>query len=255
MIGRRTALLALGLAGLALLGCSSRTSGGEITLAAAASLRRVLPDLSAAYEKAHPGAHVTATYGASGELEKQVEAGAPIDGVIFASKKPVDSLIEKGRADAATERVLASNQLVLIGPTGAKPVTFAALDALPAGEMLAIGDPGAVPAGQYARDYLQKLGKWEAVKGRLVLGADVSAVLAYAKRGEVAAAIVYRTEAMGISEVVILDEAKGPDAPRALVVGAVVRGAKAGGEAKAFLDFVASAEGQRLLAGAGFGPP
>jgi ABC-type molybdate transport system substrate-binding protein len=38
------------------------------------------------------------------------------------------------------------------------------------------------------------------------------------------------------------------------VVGAVVRGARGAGEAAAFLAFVASPEGQGILADFGFGP-
>ncbi len=224
-------------------------SGAELTIAAAASLRGVLPELAKAYEAKHPGVAIKATFGASGDLQKQVEGGAPIDLVMFASRKPVEALARAQRATG--ERVVATNTLVLIGPKGGRPVTFATIDALPASEKIAVGDPGAVPAGQYARDYLMALGKWEALRGRLVLGGDVSAVLAYARRGEVAAAIVYRTEVRGIADVVVLDEASGPLAPRPEVVAGPV----AGGEKNDFVSFAASPEGQRIFAEFGFGPP
>jgi molybdate transport system substrate-binding protein len=227
----------------------------EATIAAAASLRGVVPDLAKAYEAAHPGVRIAATYGASGDLKKQVQGGAPLDGVMFASGAPVDELIAEGRADGRTRAVVATNALVLIGPRGGPGITFATIDALPAGEKVAIGDPGAVPAGSYAREYLQRIGKWKALEGRLVLGGDVAAVLAYARRGEVAAAVVYRTEARGVADVTVLDEARGPDAPRPVVVAAVVTGARAAGEAGRFLAFAASPEGQKLFAGFGFGPP
>lgn len=230
----------------------------EVVLAAAASLRGVLPELIRAHQARHPGVRLTATYGASGDLKKQVEGGAPIDAVIFAAAQQVDDLGAAGHVDPATRKVLATNQLVLIGPRGAKraePPTFATLASLPAGEHVAIGDPGAVPAGAYARSWLTALGVWQALQGRLVLGGDVAAVLAYARRGEVAAAVVYRTEVRGVDDVVVLDEARGQGAPRPEVVSAVVRGAKAAGEAGAFLAFVGSPEGQRILADFGFGPP
>ncbi len=226
-----------------------------MTLAAAISLRAVLPALARAYESAHPGAHLTATFGASGTLKQQVEGGAPVDAVLFAAARPVDDLAASGRVDAASRRVVATNTLVLIGPRGGPPLTFATLTALPPGEHLAIGDPGAVPAGDYARAWLKTLGTWDALQGRLVLGGDVAAVLAYVRRGEVAAAIVYRTEVRGVPEVVVLDEARGPGAPRAQVVAAVVSGARGAGEAGRFLELVASAEGQRILGEYGFGPP
>lgn len=240
---------------LVMLGCRGQAPKKEAMLAVATSLRNAMPALISAYEATHPGAKVHATYGASGDLQKQVEGGAPIDGVLFASAMPVDGLIEKGLADARTRRVLATNALVLIGPKGAKPLTFQTIDAVPASEKIALGDPGAVPAGQYAKAALEKLGKWSAIQGRVVFGGDVAAVLAYARRGEVAAAIVYKTEIRGIEEVRLLDEAKGEWVPRVEVVAAVVKDAKASPEAAAFLDFVASPEGQRILGGLGFGAP
>lgn len=253
----RRATLAL-LACLALPACdkaSPKASGHDVTIAAAASLRAVLPELAAAYERAHPGARIKASFGASGDLAKQVEGGAPIDAVLFAAAKPVDGLIARGLVDPASRRVIATNQIVLIGPRGGKAITFATLDSLAPGEMIAVGDPGAVPAGQYAREYLERIGKWQALSGRLVLGGDVAAVLAYARRGEVAAAIVYRTEIRGVSGVVLLDEAKGPDAPRPEVVGGVVRGARQAADASGFLTFIASPDGRKVLADFGFGPP
>lgn len=253
---RRAAVVALGC--LALAACdkgSSRVGAGEVTFAAAASLRTVLPELARAYEAANPGVHVKASFGASGDLAKQVEGGAPIDGVLFAAAKPVDGLVARGLVDAASRKVIATNQIVLIGPAGGKPITFATIDSLAPGEMIAIGDPGAVPAGQYARDYLERLGKWQALSGRFVLGGDVAAVLAYARRGEVAAAVVYRTEIRGVAGLAVLDEARGPEAPKPEVVGGVVKGAKQAAGAAGFLTFVASAEGQRILKDFGFGPP
>ena len=163
---------------LVVLGCQGQASEKEVMLAVAASLRNVTPALISAYSAKHPGAKIAATYGASGDLQKQVEGGAPIDGVLFASARPVDALIEKGLADAKTRRVLATNTLVLIGPKGAKPLTFETIDAVPATEKIAIGDPGAVPAGQYAKAALEKLGKWSAIQGRVVFGGDVAAIFA-----------------------------------------------------------------------------
>lgn len=246
-----TALAAVLLA----LGCRGQASETEVMLAVAASLRNALPAVISAYAVKHPGAKIRATYGASGDLQKQVEGGAPIDGVVFANAKPVDALIEKGLIEARTRQVLATNTLVLIGPKGSKAVTFEAIDTLPPDERIAIGDPGAVPAGQYAKAALQKLGKWDAIQGRLVFGGDVAAVLAYARRGEVAAAFVYKTEIRGIGDVVLLDEAEGAWVPRVEVVGAAVKGSKGSAEAAAFLEFMRSPEGQKVLGEFGFGAP
>lgn len=223
----------------------------EATVAAATSLRNVLPALIARYGTA---GKVSATYGASGDLRKQVEGGAPVDLVLFASRRPVEQLAEKGLVDGEPVR-LATNRLVLIGPASAKALTFATLATIPAGDHLAIGDPGAVPAGDYAKQALQKLGSWDALQDRIVLGGDVAGVLAYARRGEVAAAIVYKTETAGIADVRILDEATGEWAPTAEVLGAVTRAGTNAAGGRSFLEWLRTADAQKILVDAGFGPP
>lgn len=222
----------------------------ETTVAAATSLRNVLPTLIARYGVA---GKISVTYGASGDLRKQVEGGAPIDLVLFASRKPVEALGEKGLTDGEAVRI-ATNRLVLIGPANAKPLTFKTLDTIPAGDHLAIGDPGAVPAGDYAKQALQKLGSWDALQDRIVFGGDVAGVLAYARRGEVAGAIVYKTETQGIADIVVLDEASDEYAPTAEVIGAATRGGTSLAGGKAFLVWLATPDAQKILADAGFGP-
>jgi molybdate transport system substrate-binding protein len=259
LLVRATSLAALSLlapSALSAFGCSRAGSQEpEVYIATAASMRVVMPALLKAFEAKRGGVKVRPSYGSSGELRKQVEGGAPVDGVIFASAKPVDDLIAGGQVDAGTRKVIATNTLVLIGPKGGRPLTFATLAEIPPGEKLAIGDPGAVPAGQYARDVLQKKGAWDALQGRMVLGSDVAAVLSYAQRGEVAAAIVYRTDIREIKDVVLLDEAKGEWAPRAEVVIGVVKGSKGEAGARSLLDFLASEEARAILSEHGFGPP
>ncbi|WP_170319345.1 molybdate ABC transporter substrate-binding protein [Polyangium spumosum] len=242
---------------LALVGCKREPAGEapEVTVAAATSLRKVFPALIEGFGEAQPGARVRATYGASGELARQVEGGAGVDLVVFAARDPIDRLAAGGHVEPNRARVVATNELVLVGPRGGPKLTFATLaTALPPGEELAIGEPGAVPAGRYAREALSRLGAWEALEGRVVLGGNVAAVLAYVERGEVAAAIVYRTEVPGAKGIEVLDGATGEWAPRPEVWAAVTTKARARAGSEALLDFITSPAGQRILAAYGFGP-
>ena len=226
-----------------------------LTLAVASSLRLATPRLIQDYLKKQTNLEILATYGASGSLRKQVEAGAPIDGVLFASAAPVDTLIKNGLLLASSRRVVATNELVLIGSKGASPYTFQTLTKLPSSEKLAIGEPGAVPAGRYARSAFQALGTWEKLQDRLVFGGDVAAVLAYARRGEVAAAVVYSTDLHAINDVQVFDRAKAPWSPSPQVVVGIVKNSEQAKETKAFLDFVESKKGQQILKSFGFGAP
>lgn len=228
----------------------------EVTLGVAASLRHAMPELVAAFGKHHPRPKFQIVYGSSGSLRNRVQLGAPIDAVLFAGDAHVDALIESGDVLPDSRAVVGSNGLVLIGPEGGRRYTFRTLDELPDGERLAVGDPGAVPAGRYARDALRKLGVWKALApDHLVYGGDVGAVFSYVRRGEVAAAIVYPTETRGIDDIEIFEEAVGDWVPEPAVVVGVVNGAKQVQQAQKFLEFVAARRGQLILAKHGFRPP
>ena len=227
--------------------------GEELTVAAAMSLRNSLPSVVAGFRRENAAADVVVTYGASGNLRRQVEAGAPIDVVIFASAVHVDALVDSGLI-AGSPRVIASNALVLIGARGAKPMKFAEIDSVAAGDLIAIGDPESVPAGTYARDALRALAKWDAVQDRLVFGGHVAAVLQYVRRGEVAVAVVYASDVIGIDDVVVLDTASGAWAPRIETVAAAVAGNRPEA-ARAFIEFLESPAGRVILTEHGFAAP
>jgi molybdate transport system substrate-binding protein len=218
-------------------------------------MRHVFPDLTSEFEKEHPSERIVVTYGASGDVARQVQAGAGVDVVVFAGKAPLDKLVQSGKVDVLTTKVIGTNDLVLVGIEGGPKLTFATLDALPAGERLAIGDPKSVPVGQYARETLERLSMWDKLEPRVVLGANVAAVLAYLERGEVAAAIVYRTEVKGVKRIVVLDVAKQPWAPRPEIWMGVVGESQVRPIAQEFANFLASPKGQGILANFGFGPP
>lgn len=235
--------------------CQSKAPEPEIVIGAASSMRHVFPAIVKEFEKDHPNQRTTVTYGASGDLARQVEAGAGIDIVVFAGKQPLDKLVQSHHVDPTTTKIIARNELVLIGSEKSSPYTFATLDGLPANERLAIGDPKSVPVGQYAREALEKLTLWDKLQNRLVLGANVAAVLAYLQRGEVALAIVYRTEVQGATGIKVLDTAKGAWAPRPEIWMGVVQDSHNREAAQKWADFLSSSVSQRLLPTFGFGLP
>lgn len=221
-----------------------------LTVAAATGLRHVMAELSQVWAKQHGEPPVVVTYGASGSLKKQVEGGAPVDAVVFASAAPLDALVKGGHLLAETRVEVALNSLVLIGPPGSPPLTFETLAQLAEGELIAVGEPGAVPAGEYARALLSKGGVWEALEGRLVFGGDVAAVLAYARRGEVAAAAVYRTDVLGLDDVRVLDEAAAEEGLRIVHLAAAVNA-----RGRSFTAFLASEEARPVWKRFGFRAP
>jgi len=243
--------VALGVATLvAGLGCAT-PQAEHLTVAAAASLRRAMPELIEAGSAL--GLVITPAYGGSGTLRQQVEAGAPIDAVVFAAAAPVNRLEQRGLLRAGTRRVVATNELVLAAQPGPEAPTFATLVDLPPSTRIAVGDPRGVPAGQYAKEALQSLGVWDALQPRLVFGSDVTAVVTHARRGEAGAAIVYATELVGLKGLTITDRAGWPGAPRPQVVAAAV----AAGSARAsdWVAFLGTEPAQAILRRHGFGAP
>ncbi|MBM4358383.1 MAG: molybdate ABC transporter substrate-binding protein [Deltaproteobacteria bacterium] len=256
---RRRAALAL--LGLLFLGChrgKNEEGKVEVSVGAASSLRVVLPKLVEAFGREHRRPKVVPVYGASGDLRKRIQDGAPIDVVLFAAPEPVDKLIETGNVIADSRKVVAHNRLALIGPKGGPKVGWHSLETLAPGDKIAIGDPEVVPAGAYAKKALQALGQWDSLAGRLVFGGDVAAVLAYVRRGEVAAGVVYMTEIKDVADVLVLEEARGAFAPRADVVAGStkgVEGASHAGPARSFVEFLSTREAREIFEANGFELP
>ena len=88
---------------------------------------------------------------------------------------------------------------------------------------IALGDPEAVPAGAYAKQWLQRAGQWDGVGREVVPVANVRAALAAADAGTVDAAIVYESDALAASSATLAFVVSGPAAPRIVYPAAVHR--------------------------------
>lgn len=166
-----------------------------VRVSAAASLGPVLDALSPRLE-AELGVTLRLNLAGSGTLVRQMLDGAPADAVILAHADWMRPLVEAGRVRADGVAELAGNGLVVVGRGGA--VTLEQL-AEPRFGRLAWGDPASVPAGRYTEQALRSAGVWDAVRSRGVTTADVRAALRYAEAGEVEAAVVYASDAVGLA--------------------------------------------------------
>jgi len=179
----------------------------RVTVFAAASLRGALEEIAQAY----PG-DVSLSFGGSGTIARQIAAGAPADVVVLANTLWMDWLVEQGTHIIEAPQPVAANTLVLIGPKDAEPL--AELNDLPARlatGRLAIGHRDAVPAGTYARQWLEAAGLWDEVKDRLAETDNVRAALAFVTRGAVPLGIVYASDAVAEPAVKVLWHAPASD--------------------------------------------
>ncbi len=243
------------LAGLVLVAsaaCSPTPSSrpeAVVTVFAAASLTEALTEIAADYERAG-GGRVRLSFAASGAVARQVEAGAPADVVILADPVWMDRLAAAGRLGERRFDLL-GNDLVVIAPAQAA-VSEDPFATLPAGSRVAIGDPESVPAGAYARTWLQATGRWEAVRERLVFAADVRGVRAFVARHEAALGVVYRSDVVGQDEIRIVLEPPPPEQPA--IVYPAAETADGGTEGRAFLDYLRTPRAAAVFRRHGFEP-
>ncbi len=170
------------------------TQACKIVVTAAISLKEAFSEIGRLYQN-RTRSQVIFSFAASGELEKQIEAGAPVDVLASAGKKEMDQLQAKQLIDQVTRADFARDIFVLVVPTDAKLElhSFADLER-PSVKRLAIGNPRTVPAGQYAQQLLHKIQLWPKLESRLVLAENVRQLLDYVVREEVEAGIVYATD-------------------------------------------------------------
>ncbi|MCP3916779.1 MAG: molybdate ABC transporter substrate-binding protein [bacterium] len=223
---------------LALASCGGGGGGKKhIKVFAAASLRDALTELARDYQE-RTGTEPILNLGSSGLLAVQIERGGRADLFLSAGEREVERLITAELALADTRVDLLSNQLVVIVPTGGRKLTSAAdLDG-PWLERLSIANPDGVPAGRYAKAWLEDTGLWEGVKERLLPGLDVRAALAAVEHGGADAGIVYRTDAALSSDVEVAFEVPIEEGPRILYPAVVPSGRPRIHKAQRFLDFL-----------------
>jgi len=236
VMDRRTLLFALSIApALAVVAAKAADADGEIVrIAAASSLADAAEDLGAAFTRS-TGIETTIIVAPSSTLARQIAGGAAADVFLSADRDWADWLAGTGRLDAANLAVFAGNRLVLAVPAGA-PIKTAGLEeclkALKNGR-IATGDPQHVPLGRYARNALQRQGAWDDVRSRLIPADNARAALRLVSSGQVAAGIVYASDAKAadLNVAYVFPQA---DTPIAYVAG-LVSAAPAGSRFVAFL--------------------
>jgi molybdate transport system substrate-binding protein len=185
----------------------------ELRMSAAASLRDVLDELAPALERA-TGARLMLNLGGSSDLARQIVAAARADLFFSADEAWMDHVAVAGLVDAASRRSPLSNRLVVVVPAASALEIRDARDlAGPAVRRLSLAQPETVPAGRYAKAWLESRGAWDAVAARVVPALDVRAALAAVESGAIDAGIVYRTDAARSTRVRIAFEVPADEGP------------------------------------------
>ncbi|MEV3859433.1 molybdate ABC transporter substrate-binding protein [Streptomyces sp. NPDC050095] len=223
---------------------------GTVTVFAAASLKESFTTLGKQFEKAHPGTKVTFSFGGSDSLAASITGGAPADVFAAASPKTMKIVTDKGDA-AGSPSTFVRNQLEIATLPG-NPDKVASLKDLTKSGLKVVLCDKTVPCGAAAQKALDA--------SRLKLTPvsyeqDVKSALTKVELKEADAAVVYKTDVKAAG-----DKVEGVDFPESADAVndypiTLLKDAPNSAAAKAFIELVKSADGQKVLTEAGFLKP
>lgn len=222
----------------------------EVVVFAAASLTEAFTELGEAFAETNPGAAVTFNFAASSELVAQIIEGAPADVYASADLTNMTKLTEAGAA-ADDPIVFATNKSAIIVEPG-NPLGIDAIEDLADDDLILVICAPEVPCGTYATQIFDNAG--------ISVEADsyeenVKAVVTKVTLGEADAGIAYATDVAAAgadADGVAIPDDVNVRAEYPIVVTAEASNAEGG---QAFVDFVASVDGQAILARYGFSSP
>jgi molybdate transport system substrate-binding protein len=254
--GVLTTVLALA---LAVTGCStnktpapaSTTAGvtGTITVLAASSLTGTFNQIGKDFQAANPGSNVVFSYGGSSTLALQITQGAPADVFASASASTMKTVTDAGSADG-TPVVFVRNQLVIAVAKGNPKHITGLADLAKPGVTVALCDPSQ-PCGAAAKTAIAAA---SVTITPVTLEQDVKSALSKVTLGEVDAALVYRTDAAAEPKVDAVEFAESAKAINTYPI-VVLKGAPNKPGAQAFVAYVLSDAGMKVLTDAGFQRP
>lgn len=226
---------------------------GELTVLAAASLTDVTAELKAEFEKEYEGITLTFSYGSSGALQTQIEEGAPCDVFMSAATKQMNALSESGKVDTDSVVKLLENKVVLIVPKDStlELTSFADVAGKDV-EMIALGEPGSVPVGQYSQEIFTSLNILDEVVAKANYASDVRGVLAWVEEGEVSCGVVYATDAAVSDKVKVVCEAEDGLCAKVIYPVGIVSSSTQKDAAGLWIEFLQSEKAMEIFGKYGF---
>ena len=226
------------------------SSGPPLTVYAAASLKGTFTELGQRFEASHAGSKVIFSFAGSSDLVAQLQQGAPADVLASADTKNMD----KAKADNllnANPVSFASNTLQIAVPPGNPAAIGSFADLAKPGVKLVVCAPQ-VPCGSATQTIETATGVTLAPVSE---ESSVTDVLGKVQTRQADAGLVYVTDVQGAAGKVA--GVPFPESNQAVNVYpiAVLAASKNKDLATAFVQLVTSAEGQQVLADAGFGKP
>jgi molybdate transport system substrate-binding protein len=163
-------------------------------IAVASNLNSPMTEIAEAF-KAKTGESVRLSFGASGNLSRQIVQGAPYEIFISAGREYIDFLLAQGISiEEYSEYV--HGKIVFYIPANSQIAEMQSLKSIINALMyqsyrkIAIANPEHAPYGVAAVQAMQSAGVWAMEKNRVILAESVSQVVPYALSGNVDVAVI-----------------------------------------------------------------
>jgi molybdate transport system substrate-binding protein len=252
---RATVGLCLALSALLFSSADLRAQPPRVRVAAAADLKFAMEELAKEFEN-RTGAKVDVSYGSSGNFFSQLQNGAPFDLFFSADVEYPRKLEEAGFVEPGTFGDYALGRIVIWMPNDssvdpAKEGWNALLDL--AVRKIAIANPELAPYGRAAASALKKAGIYKQVQGKLVYGENISQAAQFVQSGNAQAGIIALSLALspGMKGGKVW-EIPGEMHPPIEQAAVLLKNARNRPAAQAFLSFVKSDAGRKVLEQHGF---
>ncbi len=227
----------------------SAGSSSSILVAAAANLTDAMPELSQRFTQ-ETGIRVVPSFGATADLAKQIEHGAPFDVFASADTTHVDKLEAKGLLTPGSRALYARGRLVMWVPNNEfkaeriEDITDRRF------ERIAIAKPDIAPYGRATVESLRSLGLWDRIEARVVYGQSIAQTKQFAATGNAEVAFVpLALVKQGEGSFLPVDEKLHSPIDQAL---GIVKASPNQEASRKFVDFLLSTEGQQIFLNKGY---
>ena len=235
-------------------GCdkNDKKESKQITVSIAASLQKPMDKIKEEFKK-ETGIDVNYNIGGSGTLKKQISQGVDVDIFFSANTKYANELVKEGLVNKDNTYNFLTNSLVLIAGKDENKNINSLDDLKNVSKKIAIGEISTVPAGQYAKQTLDKLKLWDDLKGKFVYAKSVNNVVNYVDSGDATYGFVYKTDAMKAKDSKIVYEVPNKYHKKIEYVLCLLKNTKHKEESEKFVDFLKGDKSKKIFKEYGFG--
>ncbi|TKI70214.1 molybdate ABC transporter substrate-binding protein [Sulfurimonas crateris] len=243
---------------LSLMVLSMSLFAGTINVAVAANVSYAMDTLLEEFHKTNPDTQVKVTLGSSGKLTAQIKNGAPYQLFMAANMMFPQNLYEEGTA-ITVPVVYAQGSLAMLSNSQkdfSKSINLLKDQSI---QKIAIANPKTAPYGKAALEAIKNAGVLADVEGKFVYAESISQTVSYAVTaadiGFIAKSSLYSPKMTQYKEGVHwvdVDSKLYTPIDQGIVI---IKNAKDNSDAKAFYDFMLSAQAKKILIDFGYMVP